>query len=120
MTKLTDKELAEEAARWAERDRDLSGWVDAPEAVPRQGETASISMRVPKAMLNILREFARREGVGYQVLMKRWLDQRIREEAKSVQRRAVVVHLRQPQILQAAASFSAPDTALERQEEKHA
>ncbi|MBI2378911.1 MAG: hypothetical protein HYV07_33255 [Deltaproteobacteria bacterium] len=33
-------------------------------------------------MLLVLKKFARREGVGYQVLMKRWLDDRIRAEAK--------------------------------------
>ncbi|MEM6733770.1 MAG: hypothetical protein AAF658_19575, partial [Myxococcota bacterium] len=27
------------------------------------------------------REFARREGIGYQVLMKQWLEERLREEA---------------------------------------
>jgi hypothetical protein len=31
-------------------------------------------------MLTILKAFARREGIGYQVLMKRWLDERISEE----------------------------------------
>ena len=35
-------------------------------------------------MLDILREFARRKGIGYSVLIKKWLDDRIREEAKSV------------------------------------
>lgn len=40
----------------------------------------ALSIRLPKQLLDILKEFARREGVGYQVLMKRWLDERVRGE----------------------------------------
>lgn len=117
MARLSDEELAAEAARWVRRDVDLSGWEEVPEAIPRQGETVSISMRLPKTMLSILREFARRQGVGYQVLMKRWLDERIREEAKAIQREAVVVRLQPPQILQMVAMFVPQDIALPVQEE---
>ena len=56
------------------------GWVDAPDAVPRAAESVAVSIRLPKKLLGILREFARREGIGYQVLMKRWLDERIGKE----------------------------------------
>lgn len=61
----------------------LVGWEDAPDAVPRNAESVAISLRLPKKMLDILREFARREGkgIGYQALLKRWLDDRIRKEA---------------------------------------
>jgi hypothetical protein len=31
-------------------------------------------------MVAILKEFARRSGIGYQVLMKKWLDERIVRE----------------------------------------
>jgi hypothetical protein len=53
---------------------------DTPEAVPRARALRSISLRVPEQMLIALKVMARREGVGYQVLLKRWLDDRIREE----------------------------------------
>jgi hypothetical protein len=32
-------------------------------------------------MLVIIKEFARRQGIGYQVLMKEWLDDRVKLEA---------------------------------------
>jgi len=35
-------------------------------------------------MLEILKEFAGRSGNGYQVLMKRWLDERIRQEREQL------------------------------------
>jgi hypothetical protein len=56
------------------------GWQDAPEAIPRIGASTTISLRMPTQMLSILKAFAQREGIGYQVLLKRWLDERIREE----------------------------------------
>ena len=55
-------------------------WQDAPEAIPKAGASTAISLRIPTPMLAILKAFAEREGVGYQVLLKRWLDERIREE----------------------------------------
>jgi hypothetical protein len=78
--RASDAELAEEARRWDSGELSPKGWEDAPEAVPRAKESVPISLRVPAPMLEILKEFARREGVGYQVLMKRWLDERIRSE----------------------------------------
>jgi hypothetical protein len=35
---------------------------------------------MPTALLTLLKKFAEREGIGYQVLIKRWLDDRVREE----------------------------------------
>ncbi len=81
--RATPKELATEAAAWADGTNTLAGWEDAPNAVPRHAESTAISIRMPRKMLAILREFARRKGIGYQVLMKRWLEDRIREEAKA-------------------------------------
>ena len=86
-SRMTKEQLTKEAARWTGKKGDLAGFIDAPDAVPRQAESVPISIRVPKVMLEILREFARREGVGYQVLMKRWLDDRIRQEARVVGKR---------------------------------
>ena len=35
---------------------------------------------MPNALLVLLKKFAEREGIGYQVLIKRWLDDRVRAE----------------------------------------
>ena len=70
------EELAREAADWDLRRARPDDWRDAPEAIPRVGVSKAISIRIPAQMLAILKAFARREGIGYQVLMKRWLDER--------------------------------------------
>jgi hypothetical protein len=80
----TADQLAAEAAEWSDGTRTLAGWVDAPDAVPRSAESVAISIRLPKPMISILKGFANRQGIGYQVLMKRWLDERIRQEAESL------------------------------------
>lgn len=77
---MTDAELAEEARRWDSRDLTPAGWSDTPNAVPRAKASEAISLRLPLPMLAVLKEFARREGVGYQVLIKRWLNDRILQE----------------------------------------
>ena len=76
----SDEQLAAEAEQWASGRIQLEGWVHAPEAVPRYAESTSISVSMPSKMLEILQEFARREGVGVQVLMNRWLHDRIMDE----------------------------------------
>ncbi len=86
--RATDAELAEEARHWDSGELTPKGWKDAPDAVPRAKESVAISLRVPAPMLEILKEFARREGIGYQVLMKRWLDERIRSERDRRRKRA--------------------------------
>jgi predicted DNA binding CopG/RHH family protein len=113
----TDAELAEEARKWDNRELTPHEWADAPDAAPRAKETVSISIRLPKRMVGILKEFARRTGVGYQVLMKRWLDERIALEHRKIkeriaeserikaaerQQRAVIV---MPRLWSQAASF---------------
>jgi len=80
--RLTDEELAREAQRWYKCEDSPTNWQDAPEAVPRASESVAISIRLPKQLLALLREFARRKRIGYQVLIKRWLDERIRDEYK--------------------------------------
>ena len=82
--RATNAELAEEAHRWDSGEQTPAGWVDAPDAVPRAAESVPISIRVPAPMLTILKEFASRAGIGYQVLIKRWLDERIRAERDRV------------------------------------
>ena len=77
---FSEEELAREAADWDLRRVTPDDWLDTPEAIPREGSSKAISIRIPTQMLAILKAFARREGIGYQVLMKRWLDERIAEE----------------------------------------
>ena len=78
--RLTDEELAREAERWDKGELTPADWEDAADVVPRASESVAVSIRLPKPILAILEEFARRKGIGYQVLMKRWLDDRIRTE----------------------------------------
>src|SRR6266542_2855638 len=82
--RMTNEELAEEARRWDTREVTPVGWEDAPYAVPRAKESTQINIRLPCQMVEILKEFARRVGIGYQVLMKRWLDERIRQERERI------------------------------------
>jgi hypothetical protein len=114
----TEDELAEEAIRWDSGELTPSGWQNAPEAVPREKESVAISIRLPRRMVAILKEFARRSGIGYQVLMKRWLDDRIRQEHERVKAeaararaeaasRASVIRLHSPSLFSQAASFDA-------------
>jgi hypothetical protein len=84
--RMSAEEMAEEARRWAEDVPPPGSLVDAPDAVPRAKESVQISIRLPCQMVAILKEFARRSGIGYQVLMKRWLDERIRQERKRLRR----------------------------------
>lgn len=83
-------ELAREVAAWESRARTPDELVDADDAIPRIGESQAISLRLPRAQLALLRAFAEREGIGYQVLIKRWLDDRLRAERERMrtQRRA--------------------------------
>jgi predicted DNA binding CopG/RHH family protein len=78
--------LAQEAADWDARRRTPAEFEDAADAVPRAQEATAISIRMPKALLTVLKKFAAREGIGYQVLIKRWLDDRIREERDRLRR----------------------------------
>ena len=86
-TRTPREQLAEEVTRWEEGLLDPKDWDDAPDAVPRAPETKPISMRVPVQMLEILKGLASRKGIGYQVLIKQWLDDRIRQERADLRRR---------------------------------
>ena len=79
-TRTPHSMLAAEAAEWDSRRRTPSGFSDAEEAVPRAHEATAISIRIPNTLLALLKKFAEREGIGYQVLIKRWLDDRLRVE----------------------------------------
>lgn len=90
--RATDKQLAAEAKRFdrlKKANKPPPGWVvNVSEGAERSTHPAgvSISIRMPVKMLAILREFAEREGVGYQVLIKTWLHDRIREESKCLRK----------------------------------
>lgn len=82
--RMKDEELAAEARRWDKREITPAGWEDAPDAVPRASESVAISIQLPRQLVAILEEFARREGIGYHALMKRWLDDRILHERERI------------------------------------
>ncbi|HYT89728.1 MAG TPA: hypothetical protein VEL76_13555 [Gemmataceae bacterium] len=118
--RMTNEELAEEARRWDTREVTPVGWEDAPEAVPRAKESMQINIRLPCQMVEILKEFARRFGLGYQVLMKRWLDERIRQERDRLRQeqerlrrereraqRPPIIKLASPTFFSQAAAFDA-------------
>jgi len=79
-TRTPHQDLAQEALDWDSRRRTPSGFADDPGAVPRAQEATAISIRMPNALLALLKRFAEREGIGYQILIKRWLDDRVRAE----------------------------------------
>lgn len=82
--RMSAEEMAAEAKRWADGELPAEELVDAPDAVPRAKESMQINIRLPCQMVAILKEFAWRAGIGYQVLMKRWLDERIRQERERI------------------------------------
>jgi predicted DNA binding CopG/RHH family protein len=78
--------LAQEASDWDTRRLTPAGFEDTADAVPRAREATAISLRMPTALLIVIKKFAEREGIGYQVLIKRWLDDRVREERDRLRR----------------------------------
>lgn len=85
-TRTSHDVLAQEASDWDTRRLTPAGFEDATDAVPRAREATAISLRMPTALLTVLKKFAEREGIGYQVLIKRWLDDRVREERDRLRR----------------------------------
>ncbi len=82
MTKPTAEKMKKEAARFkAATDFDrASPWVDAKSNTDVRDALVAISVRLPGRQIKLFKAIAEREGVGYQTLMKRWLDDRLREE----------------------------------------
>ena len=80
------EQLAREAAEWDERRRTPADFRDAPEAIPRAARSVAISIRMPSDLLELLKRFAEREGVGYQALIKSWLDDRLRAELATLKK----------------------------------
>ena len=68
--------LAEEARLWDSGALSPAGWLDAPDAIPRNADSATVSIRLSKRTLAVLDAFARREGVGCGALVSRRVDER--------------------------------------------
>lgn len=80
----SDEKLAEEARLWDSGALRPADWLDAPRAVPRIAESATVSVRLPKRTLAVVEAFAKREGVGCDALVSRWVDERIMEESANL------------------------------------
>jgi len=80
--RMTDRELADEAARWDRGELTPATWEDAPDAIPNASASVAVSVRLPIPLLSILGTLAKREGVSLDVLVKRWLDDRVRLESE--------------------------------------
>jgi predicted DNA binding CopG/RHH family protein len=80
------EQLAIEAAKWDKRQITPADFTDAPEAILNVSQSVAISLRMPNQLLELLKRFAKREGIGYQVLIKRWLDDRLRAEFDRIKR----------------------------------
>lgn len=79
--------LAEEARKWDDGEIDFSEWEDAPEAIPQRYE--HITLNIPKKMFDVLTAFARRDGMDFRAVIRKWLDERIRHEAAEMKGRKV-------------------------------
>ena len=65
------RDLEREAEDWDQGALTPRNWVDDPDAIPRARQSVSITLRIPTQMLLVLKALAAREGIGYQVLIKR-------------------------------------------------
>jgi predicted DNA binding CopG/RHH family protein len=82
-------QLAREAASWDERQLTPAAFTDAPGAIPNASQSTAISIRMPNQLLELLKKFAKHEDIGYQVLIKRWLDDRLRAELERIRKEKV-------------------------------
>jgi hypothetical protein len=106
--KASAEELGAEVQKWESGAYADESWRDAPEAVVRQSESVSVSIRFPKQMLEVLRVFAEREKIGYQVIIKRWLDERIAQEYERLSAKATARRAPMPELLRDSADVNGP------------
>ena len=106
--KASAEELAAEVQKWESGAYADESWRDAPEAVVRQSESVAVSIRFPKQMLEVLRVFAEREKIGYQVIIKRWLDERIAQEYERLSAKATARRAPMPELLRDSADVNGP------------
>jgi hypothetical protein len=76
------RDRARRARLWGEGKLSGKDWLDDSRAIPHLRESEQISIRLPKRLLTLLRTLAKRRSIGYQILLKDWLDDRAREEAR--------------------------------------
>lgn len=72
------EQYRKETLAWVSGEWDPKDWTDSPKSAP-EGH-AVVNLRVSPKLLEILREFARREGIGIEALIKYWLTDRIIDE----------------------------------------
>ncbi|MEW5987850.1 MAG: CopG family antitoxin [Chloroflexota bacterium] len=80
---------AEEAHFWSTHSIDdyLDGLEDAPlPQVSPEARTQAISLRLSTKTLTALKQAAAKRGVGYQTLMKQWLEEKLQEGEQPEQR----------------------------------
>lgn len=106
--KASAEDLAAEVQKWESGAFADGTWSDAPEAVVRQSDSVAVSIRFPKQMLEVLRAFAEREKIGYQVIIKRWLDDRIAQEYERLSAKATARRAPMPELLRDSADVNGP------------
>ena len=77
-----DEDRARRAQLWSEGELSGEDWIEDERGLPRGLESEQISLRLPRRLLAVIRGFAKRRGIGYQTLLKDWLDDRARYEAR--------------------------------------
>lgn len=77
-----EQDRADRARLWDEGKLSGKDWIQDEDSIPRAQESEQISIRLPKRLLSVLRGLAKRRSIGYQVLLRDLLDERVREEAR--------------------------------------
>ena len=91
LSEMNDDELLAASDEVELEARDRSRWTETAESKSKQPEreawlednTTPISIRMPNALLEVLRAVAAAEGIGYQTLIKKWLHRDALALAKS-------------------------------------
>lgn len=91
LSEMTDAELAAASDEVELEARDRSRWTETEESKSKEPEreawlddnTTAISIRMPNALLEVLRAVAASENMGYQTLIKKWLHRDVLALAKS-------------------------------------
>ena len=91
LSEMTDAELAAASDEVELEARDRSRWTETEESKSKQPEreawlddnTTAISIRMPNALLEVLRAVAASENIGYQTLIKKWLHRDALDLAKA-------------------------------------
>ena len=106
--KINQDELAKEANDWENLTAVPKDWELAPEALPRRSASTPISIRMPTQLLEILKKIAKSQDIGYQVLIKRWLDDRLRAELKDLKHQKSLAKIAKPKRSRPAKATTTP------------